>query len=76
MIEGARVFAPTLEEKTGRQQTPPPPRSLGWLAWIMARMGGWNCYYKPPGPKTMAKGWQRFSATLAGVILATAERLP
>ena len=32
-----------------------PPRSLAWLAWIIARLGGWNCYYKPPGPKNHAR---------------------
>ena len=30
-----------------------PPRSLAWLAWIVARLGGWNSYYKSPGLKTM-----------------------
>jgi hypothetical protein len=35
---------------------------LAWLAWIMARFGGWNCYYKPPGRKTMRAGWDRFAA--------------
>jgi hypothetical protein len=30
--------------------------SLAWLAWIATRLGGWNCYYKPPGPKTMRAG--------------------
>jgi hypothetical protein len=64
------------EGATARQKNPHPPGSLAWLSWIVARYGGWNCYYKPPGPKTMAKGWERFSATLAGVILATDEALP
>ena len=59
-----------LEGKTVRQQNPHPPRSLGWLAWIVARMGGWNCYYKPPGPKTMAIGWHDFTQHAAGFLLA------
>lgn len=61
------------EGATPRQQNPHPDGSLAWVAWVIARYGGWNCYGKPPGPKTMAKGWQRFSATLAGFLIATAE---
>lgn len=64
------------EGDTQRQKNPHAQGSLAWLSWVVARYGGWNCYYKPPGPKTMAKGWERFSATLAGVILATDEALP
>lgn len=61
------------EGGTVRQQNPHPQGSLARLAWVVARYGGWNCYGKPPGPKTMAKGWQRFSATLAGYLIATAK---
>jgi hypothetical protein len=39
---------------------------LAWLSWIVARLGGWNCYYKPPGPKTMRAGWDRLAAMVAG----------
>jgi DDE family transposase len=70
MIEAALVIGPTLEGKTVRQQNPHPPCSLGWLAWIVARMGGWNCYYKPPGPKTMGIGWHDFTQHAAGFLLA------
>ena len=61
------------EGGTQKQRNPHPPGSLAWLSWVVARYGGWNCYGKPPGPKTMAKGWERFSATLTGVIIATAD---
>lgn len=70
MIEAALAIGPTLEGKTARQQNPHPPRTLGWLAWIVARMGGWNCYYKPPGPKTMAIGWHDFTQHAAGFSIA------
>jgi len=63
------------EGATPRQKNLHPPGSLAWLSWVVARYGGWNCYYKPPGPKTMARGWERFAATLAGVILAS-EKIP
>jgi hypothetical protein len=64
------------EGATAKQKNPHPQASLAWLSWVVARYGGWNCYGKPPGPKTMAKGWQRFSATLAGVVIASAGELP
>jgi len=59
----------SLEGKTQRQKNPHPPGSLAWLAWVVARLGGWNCYYKPPGPKTMAEGWKQLAAMLAGAML-------
>jgi hypothetical protein len=70
VIEAALAIGPTLEGKTVRQQNPHPLRSLGWLAWIVARLGGWNCYYKPPGPKTMGLGWHDLSRAAAGFLLA------
>ena len=71
LIPAADAIAPTLEGKTLRQQNPHPPHSLAWLSWIVARLGGWNCYYKPPGPKTMRAGWARFASMAAGFALAT-----
>jgi hypothetical protein len=56
-----------LEGATRRQQNPWPQGSLAWLAWIVARLGGWNCYYREPGPKTMANGWRRLAERLACV---------
>ena len=70
------VIVRSREGTTARQKNPHPQGSLAWLAWIVARCGGWNCYYKPPGPKTMAKGWERFAATLSGLVLATEAKLP
>jgi len=60
-----------LEGKTARQKNPHPPDSLAFVAWIAARLGGWNCYYKPPGPKTMREGWTQLAARLEGYALAT-----
>jgi hypothetical protein len=65
-----------LEGNTARQKNPHPPGSLAFLAWIVARLGGWNCYYKPPGPKTMRNGWNRLAATLAGYALAIQDQNP
>lgn len=60
----------SLEGATARQQNPHPAGSLAFLAWVVARLGGWNCYYKPPGPKTMARGLDRLAQRLAGYRLA------
>lgn len=65
-----------LEGKTQRQKNPHPPASLAFVAWIAARLGGWNCYYKPPGPKTMRDGWNRLAATLHGYSLALESENP
>jgi hypothetical protein len=70
LLPAANAIGPTLEGKTARQKNPHPPQSLAWLAWIIARLGGWNCYYKPPGPKTMRAGWARFAAMATGFIIA------
>jgi len=65
-IEAAAAISATLEGRTERQRNPHPPGSLAWLAWIAARLGGWNCYYKPPGPKTMSRGLDRLIERIEG----------
>lgn len=64
------------EGGTARLRNPHPSGSLAWLAWIVARHGGWNVAGKPPGPKIMARGWERVAAILAGAIMASTESLP
>jgi hypothetical protein len=70
LLPAADAIGPRLEGKTARQHNPHPRHSLAWLAWIIARLGGWNCYYKPPGPKTMHAGWAQFAAMAAGFFVA------
>jgi hypothetical protein len=65
-IAAAATLGPKLQGKTERQRNHHPPGSLAWISWIVARLGGWNCYYKPPGPKTMRDGWCRFAAIAEG----------
>jgi Transposase DDE domain len=72
LLPAAEAIGTTLEGKTERQKNHHPPHSLAWLAWIVARLGGWNCYYKPPGPKTMRAGWVQFATMTAGFTIATA----
>jgi len=69
-VSVAEAIGPTLEGKTERQKNPHPPRSLAWLSWVIARLGGWTGYYKPPGPKVMRRGWDRFAAMAEGYRLA------
>jgi hypothetical protein len=71
VIHAASLIAPTLQGRTARQQNPHPHGSLSWLSWLVARLGGWNCYYKPPGPKTMAHGWNRLIEQARGILLAS-----
>lgn len=71
-----KAISRSLEGKTERQKNPHPPTSLAFVAWIVARLGGWNCYYKPPGPKTMRSGWTTLAAMLEGFALAHYEADP
>jgi hypothetical protein len=73
-IAAAEAIGPTLEGNTARQKNPYKPRSLAWLSWVVARLGGWNCYYKPPGPKTMRNGWNKLAAMAAGYAVAMAQQ--
>jgi hypothetical protein len=68
-ITAAAAIGPTSEGNTERQRNPHPHGSLSWLSWIVARLGEWNCYYKPPGPKTMARGWDRLATMAQGFTL-------
>jgi Transposase DDE domain len=70
-IDTIEMLSPTLEGKTERQKNPHPPRSLARASWVMARLGGWNCYYKPAGPITMRRGRERFHAIHEGRLLGS-----
>jgi hypothetical protein len=69
--ETLNALSPTLEGQTERQKNPHPPRSLAHASWVIARLGGWNCYYKPPGPITMRHGMEYFYAVHHGHRLTT-----
>jgi hypothetical protein len=76
LIEPVAAIGRTLEGNTERQKNPHAKGSLAWLAWIAARLGGWNCYYKPPGPKTMAIGWRQLAAMISGYMIAAPDPAP
>jgi hypothetical protein len=74
-IEPVQDISASLERKTARQKNPHEVGSLPWLAWVAARLGGWHCYYKPPGPKTMARGMRRLIDMLQGYEIAKCKSL-
>jgi hypothetical protein len=73
LIEPVQAISKTKEGKTDRQKNHHEKGTLSWLAWTVARLGGWNCYYKPPGPKTMARGLKRLNNMLEGYEIAKAK---
>jgi hypothetical protein len=65
-IETLEALVPTLEGKTERSEKPAPDSKPRPCSWVIARLGGWNCYYKPPGPITFRRGMERFHAIHRG----------
>lgn len=70
-IDTIEALNPTLEGSTKPQQNPHTGRSLARACWVIARLGGWNCYGKPPGPITFHRGMERFNAIHLGRCLTT-----
>ncbi|MGY4424176.1 hypothetical protein ACVWY2_006625 [Bradyrhizobium sp. JR6.1] len=58
-----------LEGKTERQRNPHPKGSLAFVAWVIARLGGWTGYYGKPGPKVIRIGLAKFHAIKYGANL-------
>jgi hypothetical protein len=73
LMPALQAISKSREGGTARQKNPHPPQSLAFVAWVAARLGGWNCYGKPPGPKTMRDGWRQLAAMLFGYAIAQAE---
>ena len=63
-----------VEGRTAALHNPHAPDSLAWLAWIVARLGGWSGYaskgYKPPGPLTITRGLAKLDGIIQGWALA------
>jgi hypothetical protein len=73
-VPALQAISTSLEGPTEKLKNPFDPASLAWYAWVAARLGGWSGYtskgYKPPGPKTMARGLKRLDAMVQGWMLA------
>jgi hypothetical protein len=65
-IATLEALNPTLEGRTEKQRNPHPALGLAWASWVIARLGYWHCYGKPPGPITMHRGMERFKAIHQG----------
>jgi len=54
------VLTERLQGNTQKQKNPHRPGTLARAQWVIARLGGWNCYYGKPGPKTYKRGLTKF----------------
>jgi hypothetical protein len=68
-IETLEALGPTLEGNIERQKNSHRARSQARAGWIVARVGGWNCYYKPPGSINFRRGMEQFHAIHRGWLL-------
>jgi hypothetical protein len=78
-LETMAALLPEHEGNTALQQTPHPPDTLAWCAWIIARLGGWKGYRNsegPPGPLTMRRGYEQFCTIHNGYALAKSHLSP
>lgn len=78
-LPALRAINAEREGPTEKLKNPHDPTSLAWYAWIAARLGGWSGYtskgYRPPGPKTMARGLNRLDPMVQGWMLANRSTL-
>jgi hypothetical protein len=68
-MDTVEALVPTLEGSTERQKNPHPVGSLARAGWVVARLGGWNCYYRPPGPIIFRRGMEAFCHVHRGRML-------
>jgi hypothetical protein len=45
---------------TDRQANPHPRDTMGYAAWVIARLGGWTVYYRKPGALNLNRGLKRY----------------
>ena len=55
-----KILSNKLAGSTEKQQNPHKICTMGWAAWVIARLGGWNCYGAKPGPAIMIRGYRSF----------------
>lgn len=59
-VSAMHVILPTMEGRTAKQRCPYPKGSLPWMAWGLAKLGGWDCYSYKPGYTTFKAGLDQF----------------
>jgi hypothetical protein len=71
-IQLAEVLTKNMEGQTEKQKNPFPKGSLSRVAWLIARLGGWNGYKsdRPPGVITFSRGIRLFLQAKVGWKLA------
>ena len=57
-----------LEGETEKQKNPHKQKSLSWVSWIIAKLGGWSGYQsqRPAGVITIYRGLKRFEDIFLG----------
>ncbi len=73
-IETIEALVPSLEGNTEKQKNPHRPGTLARASWVIARLGCWNCYGKPPGPITMRRGLERFYQIHQGRLIGSRQK--
>lgn len=58
----------TLEGKTDKQKNPHKKKSIKWIIWIFARLGGWKGYasQRKAGITTIIEGMNKFNTIMNG----------
>lgn len=70
-LEALNYLNKQYQGKTPKQQNHYQENSFAWVAWIIARLGGWKGYesQRPPGFITIKDGIQRFEDIYKGFAL-------
>jgi hypothetical protein len=74
-IDAALPPKPLPQLPKARPRASKPPIRARRSPGSGARLGGWNCHYKPPGPKTTRAGWAQFAAIATGFFIAITQTI-
>ena len=70
-IKCLTILNQKLEGVNKKTKNKNPASKLSWATWIIARIGGWKGYVsqRPPGPITLKRGLDKFTAMFEGWML-------